>query len=554
MRNRLKKFMKTSLNKKKKKANETVDELKDCLLQAKKFPTGIITSAAELAGCDTCQMRAFIENRPGMTNVEEWKVVVDRHFDETLESLTSRLDSMTVSSSSTTTNTVEEEQFRTFTASFDKLIRKDIPLNIKEVILKKFSFSMSGSTDFVVCFSTLVRMLLIQLKNSRFVLEDNDSIVLCQAPGFSLASIIPQSAIETELTYTIASLDERLIESNRFDADFSKLFIDQHFEILFSQFFGVRGPMKNNFEAHPVQNALILALEQNGITKQTFDFKKPPSEAMKVALEMFKVNFKNMWTDKKIINKLLDKVILVLLRLHLAESRESQRKRNILKKPQTKQDGKRSLKNHARLVCRTENKKIKKLYCRRKSADPSDKEKWTIRIAKAEIRLECLKGTFKKKITKPREGSWEETEVIPDEEEYEQEAELSPHKEKQPLVEDASSRRIGQLKSIVKHLVFSQSKVISENDVKAQSCDTTDKEISACILIANTVKLFIPSKEKYNTIVHQLYFCIWANDVLKYAGYSKFTMELHPSTSFSSLNALHLNAPTLYQLLTQELT
>jgi hypothetical protein len=31
-------------------------------------------------------------------------------------------------------------------------------------------------------------------------------------------------------------------------------------------------------------------------------------------------------------------------------------------------------------------------------------------------------------------------------------------------------------------------------------------------------------------------------------------MELHPSTSFSSLNALHLNAPTLYQLLTQELT
>ncbi|CEG79133.1 hypothetical protein RMATCC62417_13634 [Rhizopus microsporus] len=31
-------------------------------------------------------------------------------------------------------------------------------------------------------------------------------------------------------------------------------------------------------------------------------------------------------------------------------------------------------------------------------------------------------------------------------------------------------------------------------------------------------------------------------------------MELHPSTSFSSLNALHLDAPTLYRLLTQELT
>ncbi|KAG1174754.1 hypothetical protein G6F71_004662 [Rhizopus microsporus] len=153
--------------KEEKKANETVDELKNCLLQAKKLPTGIITSAAELAGCDTRQMRSFVENRPGMTNVEEWKVIVDKHFDETLESLTSRLDSMMVSSPfSTTIDTVEEKQFCTFTALFDKLIRKDIPLNIKEVIMKKISFSMSGSTDFVVCFSTLIQMLLIQLKNS----------------------------------------------------------------------------------------------------------------------------------------------------------------------------------------------------------------------------------------------------------------------------------------------------------------------------------------------------------------------------------------------------
>ena len=208
-------------------------------------------------------MRAFIENRPGMTNVEEWKVVVDKHFDETLESLTSRLDSMMVSSPfSTTIDTVEEKQFCTFTALFDKLIRKDIPLNIKEVILKKISFSMSGSTDFIVCFSTLIQMLLIQLKNSRFVLEDNDNILLCQVSGLSLASIIPQLAIETELACTIALLDEHLIESNRIDADFSKLFTDQHFEILFSQFFGVPGPMKNNLEAHPVQHALILRIHR----------------------------------------------------------------------------------------------------------------------------------------------------------------------------------------------------------------------------------------------------------------------------------------------------
>ena len=131
---------------------------------------------------------------------------------------------------------------------------------------------------------------------------------------------------------------------------------------------------------------------------------------------------------------------------------------------------------------------------------------------------------------------------------------MLPNKEKQPLGEDISSRRIGQLKSIVKHLVFFAIQSYSKNDVKAQSCDTTDKEIPACTLIANTVRLFLPPKEKYNIIAHQLYFCVWANDVLKHARYSKFTIGLHPSTTFSLLNALHLNAPTLYQLLTQELT
>ncbi|PHZ13549.1 uncharacterized protein RHIMIDRAFT_291247 [Rhizopus microsporus ATCC 52813] len=134
-------------------------------------------------------------------------------------------------------------------------------------------------------------------------------------------------------------------------------------------------------------------------------------------------------------------------------------------------------------------------------------------------------------------SSWEEAEVISDEEDHEREAELLPHKAKQPLA-----------------FSFSQSKIISEIDVKAQSCDTTDKETSACTLIVNTVKLFLPFKEKHSAIAHQSYFCIWTNGVLKYAGYSKFTMVLHPSTSFSSLNALHLDARTLYQLLAQKLT
>lgn len=127
--------------------------------------------------------------------------------------------------------------------------------------------------------------------------------------------------------------------------------------------------------------------------------------------------------------------------------------------------------------------------------------------------------------------------------------------QEEPSNEDASSQRIRELKSIVKHLLFSkENSVISKHDVEHESPEATPLEVSICLLIVVNLKKFIPEKKKYNVIAYQLYFCIFANDLLKYAGYSKFTRNLCPSSSVSGIKALHLDAPSLYQVLTRKLS
>lgn len=360
--------------------------------------TGIITDAARLAGCDILLMRRHLEHRYVRSNVDEWKAVIAEDFDNIVNSLKSNnTSSLPIFSNSSDTEETEEQN-RVFTTSLNGIIRKDLPLDIKELVLKKISVSMTCTSDFIACFSSLIQMIINELKNCQFTIDDTGNISLCQAPGFNMTSILPQSTSYTEPVYTIQPLNEELFKSSPFDSDFSQLFTDQHLDLIFTQFFGLRGAKKGNMEKHPVQSAMFLALEKAGVNKQTFGYEMPCREAMSGALATFIVNFKNMWAEKKTINKLLDKVILVLLRLHLAETRESGRKMYILKKTPAKKQGQNSLKNHARLVCRKEEKKLKKLRRKMKSARYSEKEKVKSRIVKAEQRLSNLKETFKQVI------------------------------------------------------------------------------------------------------------------------------------------------------------
>jgi hypothetical protein len=93
-----------------------------------------------------------------------------------------------------------------------------------------------------------------------------------------------------------------------------------------SYYFGSRGAQEPTLNKHPVFNALFNALESSGITKGMYsrgDILSPPE--MEVALKTYKTNFSNMWKAGTISNKLLNHLLDVLLRVHLAPKREAKR-------------------------------------------------------------------------------------------------------------------------------------------------------------------------------------------------------------------------------------
>ncbi|OAD67163.1 hypothetical protein PHYBLDRAFT_151771 [Phycomyces blakesleeanus NRRL 1555(-)] len=150
-----------------------------------------------------------------------------------------------------------------------------------------------------------------------------------KVPGFNLAELL-HFVTTNDPKHTIQPLDKNLIASKRFDTDFN-------------------GAKEDNLSPHHVQNGLFCSFKESGLDKQSFCLEEVSSSAMVMALETYLVNFENMWDGKKIINKLFDKVILVLLRHHLTRNRESKR---ISTTTTRNPSGKKDMRNHVHHICR----------------------------------------------------------------------------------------------------------------------------------------------------------------------------------------------------------
>ncbi|KAL0078624.1 hypothetical protein J3Q64DRAFT_1277967 [Phycomyces blakesleeanus] len=475
------------------KTQDKTNELKNKLLNVKTLPAAIITNAAQLAKCDRKVMRSHMEHRPGLKNIEEWKKFVSQNFDKIAEAAVGSVvkDTAKVYSSSTPTNKQPYEEMRTCTVQINSLFRSDLPPIVKTFVCTRLQDSMVTSTDHTLCFSALVNMIISELKTSEFFFDNND-IKIKKVPGFNLAKLLPFVTIN-EPKQTIQPLDKDLIASKRFETDFKCLFTSQHLQVVHSYFFGARGAKEENLNAHPVQNSLFCSFKESGLDKQSFYLEKASSSAMSMALEMYLVNFENMWDGKKIINKLLDKVVLVLLRHHLARNRESKR---ISTTTTRNPPGKKDIRNHARYVCRAEDKKLKKLVQRKEKASGLEEEKWATKINSAKQRLANLRHTFKKisqMLNDRKEASVEHKLVVQDLNIAEEQQDFL--EEEGTLDDDVPERRLNQLKSVIKHLVFSNDTPVYLEDVKHQSPEATTTEQSVCLLICNTLMKFLPRKK-----------------------------------------------------------
>ncbi|ORE09146.1 hypothetical protein BCV72DRAFT_193715, partial [Rhizopus microsporus var. microsporus] len=416
-------------------------------------------------------------------------------------------------------------EYRTCSVAVNRIIRKGLPLEIKQAILEKLESTLTQVSDYIINISFIMNMVLLELRNCDMITHGS----------FTIANILPDGFLPSQdctIEHTIGPLSV----ADSFMKDFSMLMEHQHISLIHSYYFGSVGAKETNLNKHPVQMAIFKALESSGIERGKFKETSLKSYEMGNALVDVTTNMKNMWSTPKIFYGLMNSLLDVLLRVHLVPNREAKYRSYIQKKAEerSKKDSQQPVddnsrtstfadlpRNARRNIARGEEYKKKKYEAKIKRK-PEEAHKWK---AKVDTQLASKND---------------------DEDDVEEEELITGN------TTDLTRRRLRCLKSVLKSLLLDDRKdEFSIDDLKKECSDVEEKEAYPCLLILNALKPYIPKKKERFIIAHQLPFCILANDTLLYAGYRKFYRKLCPQPSASSLHALRIDGPSLYQILTR---
>ena len=145
------------------------------------------------------------------------------------------------------------------------------------------------------------------------------------------------------------------------------------------------------------------------ITKGSYQQKELHSEEMSIALTSIITNIKNMWSDNIIFKKLLDHLLNVLLKLHLAENRVTEYSeyiKNVKEKSKSTTVATSSVSNsfstidHKQYVLRSEYKKLNRLERKLENLDDDEdkRQRFERRITRGHDRITYLKSLPKKTV------------------------------------------------------------------------------------------------------------------------------------------------------------
>jgi hypothetical protein len=155
------------------------------------------------------------------------------------------------------------------------------------------------------------------LKSHAFDIED-ESISLKPAQGFSVTDILPPDYnVEADTSTVPPPLSRECLQSDYFNEHYKKMFDVNHLQVIHAIYFGTvvsrtKDPIHTSFTA-------TIPRDPNNLPKLD-------SYVMKIALQTYTTNYQNMWSKASRFRKLLNHLILVLLKIHLAPIREKKYK------------------------------------------------------------------------------------------------------------------------------------------------------------------------------------------------------------------------------------
>ncbi|RCH94090.1 hypothetical protein CU097_013462 [Rhizopus azygosporus] len=169
--------------------------------------------------------------------------------------------------------------------------------------------------------------------------------------------------------------------------------------MIHASYFGTQGVTEETLKKHLFQTALRQALNEDGRRSESTD-----PVVMKLALNRYISNFKNMWSQKMRSRKTLNRVLIVLLRIHLAPKRERRKIEKLTKKKSEKAKNTDKASTKIKLANKSYNtrkklfkneKKKREAYIRRSRNDKINELKWKYKATECKMCISKYEETLR---------------------------------------------------------------------------------------------------------------------------------------------------------------
>ncbi|KAI8888522.1 hypothetical protein K501DRAFT_329857 [Backusella circina FSU 941] len=290
---------------------------------------GVVSEADKRAGYDAgtidkCMKRLKTVDK--LTPIKRYRAFVESNFerlivvDSTLEETPDKPSKGIEAESSP-----DAGDIRAFTMSFNQSLREDLPDDIKEHMKNKLNDTIEQASDYSIQFSLLVRKLMLRFADTTYTMDEDGEVSFESVTGFDITDILPAGfQIEGEAISVAPPLNKDFLSSATHVKNLKSLYKDTFFNDIQTKYFGVQGARKT-------RHSVIFETLTEGVPPE--DFSSPcDTLVMKLCLAQYVTNHKNMWSNSKRIYKLLSNLVDVLLKVHLAPSREKSYKEHIKKK------------------------------------------------------------------------------------------------------------------------------------------------------------------------------------------------------------------------------
>ncbi|KAF9575475.1 hypothetical protein BGW38_008227, partial [Lunasporangiospora selenospora] len=402
-------------------------------------------------------------------------------------------------------------------------------------------------------------------------------------PVINVARLPPnlQTTVESAL------LDQKGVNKD----PIASLLSENHIRHLYSHFLGAGGTSEAKKASHPETWTKLHELIQHPGDEYDDINVAGMSVAITQHLRELGTNIANLWNGN-IYNKMLDYLLRILLRVHLAPEREARWKERRSKAASRKAEENLGIRPNRRAWTRQVGKLAEELFHWENSTGESQRQGRDEAICQRLVRLMVSQPSSKVARPIPRIDDrlkilaitdqddlpdildeMQEDEDINDSGDDDEDGDAEEEKVV-PTEKEPSRNRLRGLQAVIKMLLESPfiTKPITKDDIQSAAhvgTEFTDSESAVAAILVNQLRPYVPkrrvveddndakkegsSKATKRTKEPAKHFALMApivmiaNQTLRIAGYSSYCRKLIPQISVASQHALHLNAPSIYE-------